>query len=154
MRRHLPNAAIVFRVITLWEPPKAEMMPFLEMEHAGQETPKPPARLARVQAYVDELFTEFKIDLDRQAVVSREELRGRLAHIDGDYMRKVELACLEDPKVKEQIAALNLPEGATVIAEPWTYGPDGMNDMSERMTMVCRHRHYCPYTCMPIFLPV
>lgn len=112
------------------------MVPFLEMEHGGPETAKAPARIARVQGYVNGTFTEYKVDLDQQAVVAEEALHGRHAHIDGEYMRKVELACMADPRVKEQVAALNLPEGSTVVVEPWTYGPDGMNDMSKRMTMV------------------
>ncbi|KAL2150120.1 hypothetical protein VTH82DRAFT_7796 [Thermothelomyces myriococcoides] len=143
LRRHVPGADIHFRVITLWEPPKAEMVPFLEMEHGGPETAKAPARIARVQGYVNGTFTEYKVDLDQQAVVAEEALHGRHAHIDGEYMRKVELACMADPRVKEQVAALNLPEGSTVVVEPWTYGPDGMNDMSKRMTMCWFYMRLC-----------
>lgn len=112
------------------------MIPFLDMEHGGQQTPKRPARVAKVQAHIGKDFSEFKLDLDREAVVSKEKLDGRHSHIDGDYMRKAELACMADLRVKEQVAALKLPEGATVVVEPWTYGTDGMNDMSKRMTMV------------------
>jgi primary-amine oxidase len=124
------------------------MIAFLDKEHEGRETPTPPTRLARVQAHVNKTFVEYKVDLDQRAVVSQETLHGRHSHIDGDYMRKAELACLADIRVKEQVAALNLPEGATVVAEAWTYGPDGMNDMSERMTMVrqttmCWTNQYC-----------
>ena len=137
LQRHVPSADLIFRVITLWEPPKAEMIPFLDAEHGGKETPKAPARAAKVQAYVNKAFSEFKIDLDQQAVLGEESLHSRHSHIDADYMRKAELACMANPRVKEQIAALKLPEGATVVVEPWTYGTDGMNDMAERMTMVC-----------------
>jgi len=51
-------------------------------------------------------------------------------------MGKVGQACLEDPRVKEALVALKLPDGATVVVEPWTYGTDGMNDMSKLVTMV------------------
>jgi primary-amine oxidase len=112
------------------------MIPFLDMEHEGKETPTPPPRLAKVQAHVDNTFFEFKVDIGRQSVISEEKLEGRHSHIDSDYTRKAELACIADPRVKKQVAALNLPEGATVVVEPWTYGPDGMNDMTKRMTMV------------------
>lgn len=136
LQRHVPGADILFRVITLWEPPKAEMVLFLDQEHGGVEIPKAPARVARVQAHVNNIFFEYKVDLGQRVVDSEEALHGRHSHIDGDYMRKAELACMADPRVKEQVAALNLPEGATVVVEPWTYGTDGMNDMSQRMTMV------------------
>jgi primary-amine oxidase len=127
---------VIFRVITLWEPRKSEMVPFLDTEHGGQRESKRPARLAKVQAHIGKRFSEFKLDLDREAVISEEELHGRHPHIDGDHASKAELACMADPRVKEQIAALKLPKGATVVVEPWTYGTDGMNDMSDRMTMV------------------
>lgn len=132
----MPDAAIVFRVITLWEPPKAEMVPFLDLEHGGNEMANPPARVARVQAYIDKVLSEFKVHLDQKAVIAHESLHVRHSHIDADYMRRAELACLADSRVKEHVAALRLPEGATVIAEPWTYGTDGVSDTTGRVTMV------------------
>lgn len=136
MQCHLFCSDIFFRVITLWEPPKAEMIPYLDLEHQGKEPPNRPARLAKVQAYVDKELYEFKIDLDKQLILDEEDLTSRQSHIDPEYMRKAEMACIADPKVQEQVAALKLPEEATVVVEPWTYGPDGMSDMSQRVTMV------------------
>lgn len=46
-----PGSVIDFRVIYLLEPPKADVIPFLEAEHAGTltaETPRPP-RLAQLK---------------------------------------------------------------------------------------------------------
>ena len=139
---------LVFRVITLSEPPKKQMIAFLDLEHGQpkQDAVEPPARTAKIQAYVDKVYCEFKINLDEQAIESKEVLHGRHSHIDGDYMRKVELACLASPLVQEQIKGLNLPEGATVVVEPWTYGTDGLNDMLERVTMVCTHLPRGDYT--------
>jgi primary-amine oxidase len=45
-----PNTVIDFRWISLQEPAKAELVPFLDLEHAGKlqpDTPRPP-RLARL----------------------------------------------------------------------------------------------------------
>ncbi|GAB1312465.1 hypothetical protein MFIFM68171_02675 [Madurella fahalii] len=135
LKDHESSANIIFRIITLWEPPKADMVPFLDMEHGGINTPEPPARLAKVQAYVGKTFKEYKVNLNKRAVQSEVKLENRHSHIDGDYMRKAEAACMADPRVKEQVAALKLPEGAIVVVEPWTYGTDGLNDMSKRVTM-------------------
>lgn len=124
-------------MVTLWEPPKEEMIIYLDLEHGNpQQPPAPPARCARVQAYVDKKFCEFKVDLGKEVVIFEEILPGRHSHIDSDFMGKVGQACLEDPRVKEAIVALKLPDGATVVVEPWTYGTDGMNDMSKLVTMV------------------
>ncbi len=46
-----PKTVIDFRAIYLLEPPKADVIPFLELEHAGgltAETPRPP-RLAQAR---------------------------------------------------------------------------------------------------------
>lgn len=112
------------------------MVRFLDLEHGGTNALDPPARLARVQAHVGKVFKEYKMDLNKQAVQLEVELENRHSHIDGNYMREAEVACMADPRVKGQVAALKLPEGATVVVEPWTYGTDGLNDMSKRMTMV------------------
>ncbi|KAK4161255.1 copper amine oxidase [Cladorrhinum sp. PSN259] len=139
LQHHVAGADIIFRVITLQEPPKSEMVPFLEQEHGlgtlAEAIIPPPARIAKVHAYVNKVFKEFKVNLDNKSIIFEQTHLDRHAHIDGDFMRKVELACLAHPKVKEQVEALNLPENATVVVEPWTYGTDGMNDMSKRVTM-------------------
>lgn len=138
MRHHVTSKDIIFRVVALWEPPKEEMMGYLDLEHGSpqQTHPSPPARCARVQAYVDKQFYEFRVNIGKEVVVSEEMLPGRHSHIDSDLMGEVGRACLADARVQEAIAALKLPDGATVVVEPWTYGTDGMNDMSKLVTMV------------------
>ncbi|KAK4216807.1 copper amine oxidase [Rhypophila decipiens] len=140
LRQHVSSSDIVFRVVTLWEPPKAEMIAFLDRENAlrgalHKDNPSHPSRCARIQAYINKKFCEFKVNLDICNVISEEILHGRQSHIDSDLMRKVELACLADPRVQDKISQLKLPQNSTVVVEPWTYGPDGMNDMSKLLTM-------------------
>lgn len=134
-----PNHQLVFRVVTLAEPPKALMIPFLEAEHAGR-TAKPPARTARVQFYRDAAtdFREALVELDTGKIVDEQTLPGRHSYIDSTEMQAAEQACLAAPEVQEAISMLKLPENATVCIEPWTYGTDGMNDMAERIIMVRR----------------
>lgn len=116
------------------------MLLFLDQEQRKQPGPAPP-RCARVQVIVanssgpGQLY-ELIVNLDDGAVVSKEHLEGKHSYIDSDYMRQVEEACCADPRVQEEIRKLELPENATVLAEPWAYATDGMNDMSERTTMV------------------
>lgn len=132
---------INFRVITLLEPTKDEMISFLEHEHSGIGSVLTPSRVAKVQAYVGKagekkIFTEFMVDLNAKSIKSKQELPGKHSYIDADYMRQVERACLADSRVQDEIKSLSLPEGATVVVEPWAYATDGMNDMNERVTMV------------------
>ncbi|GIJ83684.1 hypothetical protein Asppvi_002514 [Aspergillus pseudoviridinutans] len=50
-------------------------------------------------------------------------------------MQAAENACIASAEVQEAIRLLELPEEAVVCIEPWTYGTEGMNDMSERIIM-------------------
>lgn len=81
-------------------------------------------------------MVELLIDLDAASVVKKEHLVGKHPYIDSAYMQAVEKACRADPRVQAEIEKLKLPSGATVVIEPWAYATDGMNDMSERTTMV------------------
>ncbi|KAJ5554739.1 hypothetical protein N7461_003209 [Penicillium sp. DV-2018c] len=129
-----------FRVITLKEPPKQEMIEFLERERLGQSHTSRPARIAFVQVVVradngaNEL-TELLVNIDRDAIIQREVLAGKHSFIDSAYMKAVENACISDEMVQLEIRKLKLPEGASVVVEPWAYATDGMNDMSERTSM-------------------
>ena len=44
------------------------------------------------------------------------------SNADGDEIIQVEKIALEDEGVKAEIAKLQLPEGATIISDPWIYG--------------------------------
>lgn len=116
------------------------MIHFLEKEHSGQPLDARPTRVARVQVVIhSELknrLIELLVDLDHTTVIKQEHLAGRHSYIDSEYMKSVEQACLADARIQEEIKKLKLPTGAIVIVEPWAYATDGMNDMSERLTMV------------------
>lgn len=81
-------------------------------------------------------FIELWVDLDDAAILRKEQLIGKHPYIDSDYMQTVEKLCMADPRVQEQIAHLQLPDGASVIVEAWAYATDGTNNMSQRTTMV------------------
>lgn len=110
-------------------------MLYLTAEHAGHN-PQPLKRVAKVHAYIDKAFHEIFVDVSKADILRHEILHGRHSHIDTAYMKKVEAVCLDDERIQAEIKALELPEGATVIVEPWTYATDGANDMRQRITMV------------------
>ncbi|KAG5808015.1 hypothetical protein H9Q74_007167 [Fusarium xylarioides] len=133
---HDPN----FRVITLLEPAKKEMITYLEKEHLNQPIDHTPTRHARVEASIkaetegNHLF-ELIVDLDADKVVKKQHVEGKHSYIDTDYMKAVEAACLANEDVQDLIKTLDLPEGVTVVVEPWAYATDGMNDMTHRVSM-------------------
>ncbi|EHA23347.1 hypothetical protein ASPNIDRAFT_37354 [Aspergillus niger ATCC 1015] len=116
------------------------MVPFLEQVHNGESAPKRPARVARVQVVLPgdssaNQFIELLVDLEDSTILKKEHLIGKHPYIDSDYMKAAEKACMSDPKVQEEIAHLQLPDGATVVVESWAYATDGTKDMSQRTTM-------------------
>lgn len=137
----LPGKSPNFRVITLQEPRKRDMIPFLEKEHVGQSQIPRPARKARVQVTIRgdsgaiEMI-ELLVDLHSASVIKKEHLAGKHPYIDSAYMQAAEKACRADPRVQAEIAKLKLPLDAKVVIEPWAYATDGTDDMTERTTMV------------------
>lgn len=117
------------------------MVPFLEQVYKGNCAPKRPARVARVQVVLPggssaNEFIELLVDLEDATIIEKEHLIGRHPYIDSDYMKAAEKACMSDPNVQEEIARLQLPDGATVVVESWAYATDGTKDTSQRTTMV------------------
>ena len=114
------------------------MLPYLEAEKSSSPLPPPPARCALVQYYLDAItsFWEGKLDLDAKNIISRENLVGRHSYTDALEMQGAEAACLADPRVQAELKAMELPEDAVVCIEPWTYAPDGIEDMTKRLIMV------------------
>ena len=117
------------------------MIAFLEREHLGQLQTSCPLRISRVQVVVrgdsgPAELTELLVDLDHGTVVEQEVLVGKHSYIDSAYMKAVEKACMADERVQSEIKRLKLPAGASVVVEAWAYATDGMNDMSERTSMV------------------
>ncbi len=112
------------------------MTEFLEQEHSGLSDIKSPSRIALVLAYVNKIYHQLKVDLDRASIITKQSLPDRISRVDATHSRQAAEACLADERVKEKLAQLKLPQEAVVIAEPWTYATDGMNDMTIRITMV------------------
>ncbi|CAN9121785.1 unnamed protein product [Alternaria alternata] len=124
--------ALNFRVITLREPPKDELVTYLEAEHRRDQALPKIRRCARVEILVrskngaNDLF-ELIVAIDSNNVIGKQHLEGKHSYIDAAYMKEVEEACLRDPKVQAEIETLNIPEGASVIVEPWAYATDDAN---------------------------
>ena len=117
------------------------MRSFLDREHSGQTQTSRPPRTARVQVTVRKnsgpsKLIELLANLDTGSVIKKVHLAGKHPYIDSAYMQAAETACRADPRVQAEIEKLSLPEGASVVIEPWAYATDGMKDMSERTTMV------------------
>ncbi|TIA57557.1 hypothetical protein D6C77_06083 [Aureobasidium pullulans] len=128
------NTDLQFKVITLNEPAKAEMVPYLEAEFQGQRLPSIDRRVM-VAYYIRKTnkLHEAVVNLSTSTVESNARL-GPNVHAagDGEEILDIEKLALEDEGVQAEIAKLQLPEGTAVVCDPWIYGSDGVGD-DERM---------------------
>ena len=107
-----------FKVVTLQEPPKVEVLRYLEAEHAGKPRPEI-SRKAFLNYYIRNTnkFHEATIDLTSRRV-EHNVLLGPFVHAngDGDEIVAIEKIVLSDEGVQAEIAKLQLPEGTVVIS--------------------------------------
>ncbi|KAI9871407.1 MAG: hypothetical protein M1830_002949, partial [Pleopsidium flavum] len=127
------NSIIEFRAIALEEPPKAEVLAFLDAEHSGSLSSKTerPTRLARVQydvVHADKSheYTESVVDIEaRWETLHRVVDKMHQPSLTMDEFRVFQDACVASPLFKEAIANFKLPEGFNITIDPWPYGgPD------------------------------
>ncbi|KAK4447762.1 putative copper amine oxidase [Podospora aff. communis PSN243] len=133
---------LYFRVVTLREPAKAELVPYLTAERAGEPTPGIDRRAFVVYYFrgTDKLH-EAVVNLTTKTVERNARL-GPFTHpnSDGDEIVAVEKALLAHPDVQAEIAKLRLPEGTVLVADPWIYGSDGLKDgkfFDDKRVMQC-----------------
>ncbi|OAA59594.1 Copper amine oxidase [Niveomyces insectorum RCEF 264] len=131
VRQAWPDGTLFqFKVVTLREPAKAVLAPYLAAVRAG-ETPVAIPRRAYVAYYIRNTnkFHEAIINLTDSKVESNVRLpAGTHANGDGDEVLAIEQVVLADPGVQAEVAKLQLPAGTVVVAEPWIYGTDGVYD--------------------------
>ncbi|MCJ1475057.1 hypothetical protein MMC13_003717 [Lambiella insularis] len=119
-----------FKVITLQEPAKAQLAPYLDAKHLGYPT-HPIDRRAFVNYYIrnTDKFHEAVINLTQGRVERHVRLsQNQHSPSDNNEVVLIEQAALEDENVKAEIAKLQLPEGTVLIIDPWIYGSDGIDD--------------------------
>ena len=113
-----------FKSITLQEPAKTEVIPYLEAQIAGQGLPKIERRVT-VTYYIRKTnkFHEAVVNLSTETLELNVRLGANLhAPGDGDEIFAIERTAMEDEGVQAAIAKLQLPEGSQVVIDPWIYG--------------------------------
>jgi primary-amine oxidase len=106
-----------FKGITAHEPSKDDVRKF---EHWGIV----PERRAFVNYYVKgtSLFFETIVNITQRRVESNVPVPyGFHGPTDDDEILEAERITLADPRVQEEISKLKLPEGATVVCDPWIW---------------------------------
>ncbi|KAJ6446909.1 primary-amine oxidase [Purpureocillium lavendulum] len=131
VKAHDATESLFFRSIYLQEPPKADLVPFLEAEHAGaltNATERPPR-----QALVDYDIVKPDKHQNARAVVDlgTAKIVSNRITADGAYpyftiaeFAKCEETILNSELFKDAMKEFSLPDGFTVTVDPWPYGSD------------------------------
>lgn len=114
---------LYYNAVTLLEPKKAQMLPWLsDPEHSQR-----PARIADVVAISPEgKLMEGHVDLTEEKILSWEHTPNVQPLITMEDLQAVEHVCRKDPKVIEQCGILGIPpeDMHKVYCDPWTIGFD------------------------------
>ncbi|PFH57768.1 hypothetical protein XA68_14595 [Ophiocordyceps unilateralis] len=121
--------ALFFRSLYLEEPPKAELIPFLEAEHAAVLTDHDsrPRRRARVEFDVVRpgvsIFTCAVVDVEVGKIDSMRTAENEAyPSFTPNEFALCEQVILNSPLFQEAMSRFSLPEGFRIVIDPWPYG--------------------------------
>ncbi|KAM0719386.1 hypothetical protein Q7P37_005291 [Cladosporium fusiforme] len=114
---------LFFNAITLWEPPKAEMMRWVENP---ENTPRPRRIADVVTIGRGSKVYDGLVDLDNKKILSWELTEGVQPLITMEDLQVVESVVRKDPEVIKQCGAIGIPpeDMHKVYCDPWTIGYD------------------------------
>ena len=124
---------VAFNAITLREPPKAEMLAWLESS-GSNPSPLRPARVADcvVIGRGSKVFDAL-VDIASEQILEWEYTPGVQPLITMEDLQLVEKVCRTDPKVTEQCRILGISDMSKVYCDPWTIGYDDRFGSSIRL---------------------
>lgn len=125
-----------FKAAGLDEPPKKDLLTYLEAEHKGQPLPILPRRIFVIW-YIKRTPRLFEaiVDVTNKQVDQYKELpRDFHGPVDRVELNEAAAAVMADPGVKKEIERLKIDD-TTVVLDPWDYGVDG-EETQERHTQV------------------
>jgi primary-amine oxidase len=114
LRDHFRKDRIRFKLVDIFEVPKAEVISYLENERLGESLPEAPARRARVYFHLEanpHLLNKARVNVTAGVVEAVESLPDVQGPVDFDEWEEVQNACNTHPKVIEEVKRLNLPPG-------------------------------------------
>ncbi|KAF4468704.1 primary-amine oxidase [Fusarium albosuccineum] len=127
LRASFKQTTLRFKTIEIKEPPKQDVIPYIEAERLGKPLPAKPARTiyALFHRLDSGAFIKALVNLDAKSVSSAKQLPAYVqGPVDVDEMMDIEKICLEHPDVIKEIEKMKLPKGVTVCNDPWIYGTD------------------------------
>jgi primary-amine oxidase len=128
------GSPIHFKAVTLDEPAKHLVLPYLDAEHKGSALPIVPrtAYILYVMVNTNKAF-EAIVDFGSGKLVSNSQIpEDCLPAADPSEFSEIEKIVSSSPEVKRELERLNIPAGSIVACDPWTYGSDGDDDFTRK----------------------
>lgn len=121
-----PDKSLHFKIITILEPPKAQLRPFLIAERNGGTQSRPARKASSLYYHLGtaDLFLA-EVNLDTNSVENIKKIAPEL-HGQNDIDESIALrdACVTHPRVLAELKKFKLPEHLEVACDPWPYGRD------------------------------
>ncbi len=128
------DSPIHFKAVTLNEPAKHLVIPYLDAEHKGSALPVVPrtAYILYVTVNTHKTF-EAVIDFASRKLISNTEIPEDChAAADTSELYEIEKIALSSQEVQKELERLKLPPESIVACDPWTYGSDGDDDVTRK----------------------
>lgn len=123
------DANVHFVQIDRMEPPKKDMIKYLDAEHEGLPLPEIPRVMFCYYWCQGSTFHKALVNVTMGHIITKTQLpHGVVGPVLPDDMVEMENYCLDHPKVKAEIAKLKLPQGYAVRTDPWIYATDDANE--------------------------
>lgn len=128
IKDNFKGSTIHIKNLQIEEPPKREMIKFLDAEHAGHPIAPPPRIVYSVLLIMAEKrATQVWIDLDKGSIVKTEAFPiGKQPMIDMDEGGELEEILFKSPEYKDALAKCGITGDLVdlVNCDPWVYGAD------------------------------
>lgn len=126
---HPASDNVHFTQIDKVDPPKQDMIKYLEAEKHGLPLPQIP-RVLYTYYYTNTLeFNKALVNVTIGHVITKSKLPlGTVGPFCPDDMGALEELCNSHPRVLEEVAKLQLPKGYQIRNDPWIYGTDDPNE--------------------------
>ncbi|KAG5973142.1 hypothetical protein E4U55_000657 [Claviceps digitariae] len=129
------SQSIYFRQISLEEPIKESLIPFLEAEHAGTVTAKTPRPIRQARVEYDLIkpkkhdVVRSVVDLASSKVTSSDTVTASaFPYYTTDELYQFLDHCASSDLFKDAMSEFTLPEGFEVTIDPWPYGASDNED--------------------------
>ncbi|KAH3664144.1 hypothetical protein OGAPHI_004858 [Ogataea philodendri] len=126
---------IRFSQIDRQDPPKQDMLRYLEAEKAGKTLPQI-SRITYAFYYVGKDFYKALVNATYgHLITTQKQGKGVVGPMIGDDVAALEHLLTIHPIVQAEVKKLNLPPHIKVVCDPWIYGTD--DDNEDRLLVQC-----------------